>query len=128
MQSKSKPLLLYVEDEIFTQHAVEELLLEAGYDVRTASDGREAMDMIALAGADLDALVTDVDLGHCPDGWAISREARRASPGLPVVYMSGASAHVWDAMGVPGSAIVNKPCWPEQVVTALDSLLATAGK
>jgi len=124
MADTERPLLLYVEDEIFTQHLVESSLREAGYDVWTASDGCDAMIKLASAGSLLRGLVTDVDLGDCPNGWDVAREARLALPELPVVYVSGASAHEWGAMSVPNSLIVAKPFSPDQIVVAMASLFA----
>lgn len=126
MPNPAKPLILYVEDEIFTQHLVETTLSEAGYDVWTASDGNEALAKLASAGSALRGLVTDVDLGKCPNGWEVANEARVAIPELPVVYVSGASAHEWSAKSVAGSRIIAKPFSPDQIVAALAHLLCKA--
>lgn len=126
MPDVEKPLILYVEDEIFTQHLVETALSDAGYDVWTASDGNEALEKLASAGSALRGLVTDVDLGACPNGWEVANEARAAMPGVPVVYVSGASAHEWSAKSVPGSQIVPKPFAPDQIVAVIALLLGKA--
>jgi CheY-like chemotaxis protein len=128
MSDAERPLLLYVEDEIFTQHLVETSLKEAGYDVWTASNGHEALEKLASVGPALCGLVTDVDLGNCPNGWQVAREAREFLPELPVVYVSGASAHEWGAMGVPESLIVAKPFSPHQIVAAMAFLFAKAAQ
>ena len=124
MPDPDRPLLLYVEDEIFTQQFVESSLLGAGYDVCIASDGTEALEKLASVGPALCGLVTDVDLGDCPTGWQVAREARKMLPGLPVVYVSGASAHEWGAMSVPDSLIVAKPFSPAQIVAGIAQLCA----
>lgn len=126
MSDAENPLLLYVEDEIFTQHLVASSLRAAGYDVRIASDGTEALEKLASVGPALRGLVTDVDLGECPNGWQVAREARVLWPSLPVVYVSGASAHEWGAMSVPDSLIVAKPFSPDQIVAAMAFLFAKA--
>ncbi|CAN5258528.1 response regulator [soil metagenome] len=128
MSDSKRPLLLYVEDEIFTQHLVESTLQDAGYEVWTASDGTEALERLASAGPTFRGLVTDVDLGDCPNGWQVAREARTFLPELPVVYVSGASAHDWSAMGVPDSLIVPKPFSPGQIVAAMAFLFAKAAR
>lgn len=119
MPTAEKPLLLYVEDEILTQHVVEFTLLDAGYDVSIASDGTEALAKLASIGPALYGLVTDVDLGDCPNGWQVAVQARLFFPALPIVYVSGASAHEWGALGVPGSLIVAKPFSADQIVAAV---------
>ncbi len=47
-------------------------------------------------------------------------------PGLPVVYMSGDSAHEWTVKGVPNSVMVSKPFVIAQIITAISSLLNEA--
>jgi hypothetical protein len=47
--------------------------------------------------------------------------------GLPVVYMSGDSAHEWSANGVPESVILQKPFVLVQLITAITTLLNQAG-
>lgn len=128
MPDVGRPLLLYVEDDIFTQHLVETSLCEAGYDVWTASDGDEALEKLASIASTLRGLVTDVDLGDCPNGWQVAREARVLVPELPVVYVSGASAHEWSAMSVPDSLIVAKPFSPDQIVATMALLFAKAAQ
>lgn len=128
MSDAERPLLLYVEDEIFTQHLVESSLKDAGYDVWTASNGHEALEKLASVGPVLRGLVTDVDLGNCPNGWQVAREAREFLPDLPVVYVSGASVHEWGEMSVPKSLIVAKPFSPDQIVAAMALLFAKAAQ
>ena len=118
------PILLYVEDEALTRELVEEALREAGFDVRVASDGDDALAQLGAKCGLLRGLVTDINLGDCPDGWEVARQAREAVSGLPVVYVSGASGHQWTAMGVPDSLMVAKPFTPAQVVAAISSLLS----
>jgi DNA-binding response OmpR family regulator len=117
------PVLLYVEDEIITQDVVEVALREAGFDVLIASDGAEAMGVLAKPDSGLRGLITDIDLGDGPDGWAIARKARELISALPVVYVSGASNADWASRGVPNSVMIAKPFAPAQVVVAISSLL-----
>jgi DNA-binding response OmpR family regulator len=71
-------------------------------------------------------LITDIQLGTGPNGWEVGRRAREVVPGLPVVYMSGDSAHDWTAQGVPESVMLQKPFVIAQLVTAITTLLNQA--
>lgn len=124
MVGEFKPLILYVEDEIFTQYLVETALSEAGYEVWTASNGADAVKKLAAAGSSLSGLVTDIDLGVGPNGWQVAREARAAMRQIPVLYVSGASTQEWSTQSVAGSQIISKPFAPEQIVTAMAHLIA----
>ena len=119
------PMLLYVEDEIITQEMVEASLREAGYEVLLASDGAEALEVLATSNGALRGLITDINLGDGPDGWAVACRARELTSGLPVVYVSGASEGEWTSRGVPNSVIIAKPFAPAQIVVAISSLLVS---
>ncbi len=117
------PILLYVEDDALTQGLVETALQEAGFEVLTASDGHEALVHLGANSEALRGLITDINLGECPDGWEVARNAREAISGLPVLYVSGACEHEWTVKGVPNSLMIAKPFAPSQIVVAISSLL-----
>jgi len=119
-------LLLYVEDDSLIQLTVVESLEEAGFKLLVADSGDQAVQLLVAHAADLRGLITDVNLGDGPDGWAIAREARQLVAGLPVVYVSGASDHEWTSRGVPGSTIIAKPFTNTQLVVAISALLVVS--
>ena len=119
-------LLLYVEDDSLIQLTVVESLEEAGFKLLVADSGEQAVQLLVAHAADLRGLITDVNLGDGPDGWAIAREARQLVAGLPVVYVSGASDHEWTSRGVPGSTIIAKPFTNTQLVVAISALLVVS--
>lgn len=55
-----KPLLLIVEDDVNQRALYEEEMLDEGYDVVTASDGRQALQVAAEAHPDL--VIIDVNM------------------------------------------------------------------
>ncbi|MDP8919398.1 MAG: response regulator, partial [Pseudomonadota bacterium] len=68
-------------------------------------------------------VVTDIRLGAGPTGWDVARRARELAPGIPVIYVSGDSAHEWDSRGLPNSVMITKPFVTAQVLTAISTLL-----
>lgn len=126
MSDPAPPVLLYVEDEFLIQEAVVASLEDAGFELRVADSGKQALRMLDENTGELRGLVTDVNLGDGPDGWVVAREARRRIAGLPVVYVSGASEHEWTSEGVPGSTIVAKPFACTQLVIAISALLVVS--
>lgn len=120
------PLLLYVEDEVLMQDMVETALRDAGFEVLIASDGAEAISLLGKPNSPLRGLITDINLGHGPDGWDVACEARGLIGGLPVVYVSGACAEEWTSRGVPNSVMIAKPFAPVQIVVAMSSLLVSS--
>jgi DNA-binding response OmpR family regulator len=116
-------LLLLVEDEELILHLLEEALIEAGYEVVLAGDGRKALKELEADAERFRGIITDVRLGKGPSGWDIGHRARELSPHIQVIYLSGDSAHEWPSKGVPNSLMVSKPFAVAQVVTAISGLL-----
>jgi CheY-like chemotaxis protein len=117
-------LLLLVDDEALVRMTIEAALEDAGFDVRPAASGREALSLLDAEAETFSAIVTDVNLGDV-SGWEVARHARELRPSMPVVYVTGDSAAQWAAQGVPKSVLVEKPFAPAQIVTAVASLLNT---
>jgi CheY-like chemotaxis protein len=123
------PLVVFVvEDEVLIQDLLVDPLQEAGYRVLVASSGGEAMKLLEGQEArSVRALVTDIKLGPSSrSGWEIARHAREVHPDIPVVYVTGDSAHEWPSHGVPNSVLITKPFAPAQIVTAVSQLINQA--
>ncbi len=80
--------VLIVDDEPFILETARDLLEEAGYDVLTASNGREALDFFTSGAPPVDVLLTDLMMPEM-DGIALIRHLRERYPHLPVVAASG---------------------------------------
>jgi CheY-like chemotaxis protein len=124
---RSDQVVLAVDDELLVLEIIESTLTDGGYVVRTAVSGVEAMAAVEGDRArDLLALVTDVNLGRPPNGWAVARRARELNPGLFVLYVSGDSAHEMTLHGVPGGVMLDKPFIPDQLLRAMASFAPKA--
>jgi two-component system OmpR family response regulator len=115
--------VLLVDDEPLLADIIEANLTEAGFDVVTVLESQAALDFLESHLDTVSALVTDIDLGAGASGWVIARRARELSQTLPVVYVSGGSAHQWSSEGVPNSIMIAKPFVGAQIVVAVSSLL-----
>jgi len=121
--AQSVPILV-VEDEALVLLDVEACLEDGGYTVLTASNGREAIQLIERRLADIRALISDIDIGSGDiSGWDIARMAREGKADLPVVYMTGASTAQWTSQGVPNSILLPKPFAMAQLIAAVSNLL-----
>lgn len=79
--------VLLVEDEAMVRTVAERALSRQGYTVLTASNGEEALEIVAR-GDEIDLLITDVVM-PIMDGPTMVREARLTRPDLPILFMSG---------------------------------------
>ena len=120
-------LVLLVEDEALIRMMLEDELADAGFGLVVASDGGRAIEEIEDDPGRFGVIVTDIRLGRGKSGWDVARRARELIPEMPVVYVSGDSAHEWAARGVPKSVMVQKPFAPEEVLTAISTLLGQTG-
>jgi DNA-binding response OmpR family regulator len=122
----TSPILLLVEDDGGIQPILEDALGESGFEVVTADNGTDAIAELNADGAPFKAVITDIRLGKGPSGWDVGHRAREIVSGIPVIYISGDSAHEWSANGVPESIMLQKPFVIAQLITAVTTLLNNA--
>ena len=114
-----------VDDEALILLTIEHALEDGGFDHKSVMSAEEAVTLFREHGQNCRALITDVNLGGELTGWDVARNAREKFPTLPVVYVTGDSAHEWAARGVPNSILVSKPFVSAQIINAVATLLNT---
>ena len=119
-------MLLLVEDDALVVMVAEDALKLGGYAVMVATNGTEAFRALDGPLAKFAGLITDVRLGHGPDGWEVARHAREQQAEMPIVYMTAESAGEWSTQGVPNSLLVQKPYAPAQLLAAISTLITAA--
>ncbi|WP_411277644.1 EAL domain-containing protein [Gaiella sp.] len=98
--------ILVVEDDATARTLTRQLLIDKGYDVVAAANGEEALAIYRDHPVDL--VLTDIVMPKL-NGRNLAAELRRASPDLPVVFMSGYPNETdRDAMA-NGNAFIQKP-------------------
>jgi CheY-like chemotaxis protein len=80
---------LIVEDDPFQREVLADLLKSEGLEVVECANGEVAELVLATTGAELRALVTDLELGGKTSGVELAQYAKRQFPGLNVVMVSG---------------------------------------
>jgi CheY-like chemotaxis protein len=127
MSETHRQAVLVVDDEQLVCDLVQTALEDAGFEVLAAGSFKAALaELERDAGNNLLGLVTDVNLGGARTGWDLAHRARELRAGIPVVYVTGDSAHEWTAKGVPQSVVITKPFALAQVVVALAGLVNQA--
>jgi len=125
--SDDRPVL-YVEDEPLLREFAAVILEDAGFEVVTVENGAAAFLALDEKREPFCAMVTDVNLGDGPDGWAVAKHGRVLNRDLPVVYVTGAGGQQWQDEGVPNSLLVTKPFTPAQILQAIRSVLGDTAK
>ncbi len=97
--------VLVVEDEDFTRTMVGEMLSASGLDVRTAASVSEAIR--SMAEFDPHVVLTDLDLGHGPDGADLLTKVAQERPWTGMVVMTAHASPelaIKDASRIPEQA------------------------
>lgn len=100
-------------------------LTDAGFEVIEAQDGETALKLLDN-GAELDLLVTDIQMPGGADGNAVGSYAKARHPGLPVIYASGRQDTLNNALSQE-DIFVSKPFGTQQIVVLVVRLLGQAG-
>lgn len=115
--------VLFVEDDDLVRDAIADPLRSAGFEIIEAQSGAQALAIIQTRG-DIDALLTDINLGSGPDGWEVALAFREANADKPVIYASGYAPG--EHRRVTHSLFFPKPFKVAKVEAALWALLKGA--
>ena len=115
--------LLLIEDDRLVRLAVREYLQGAGYVVREASNGEQALEVARHE--TFAAVVSDIFLEGGLDGPHTVSALRSAAPGLRVLYLSAHSAEelVEDGKLAPDDVVLRKPVAEEELLVAVRKML-----
>jgi len=116
--------VLLVDDEAPIRRALASVLRGHGHEVRTASNGIEAIS--SLQDAPADVVVADVNMPDM-DGIELLIALQEAAPEVPVVVMSGGGlfdkALLLDSAAALGAVrTLEKPFEPEELLEAIDGV------
>jgi two-component system response regulator AtoC len=115
--------VLVVDDEDSVRTYIAEFLGSAGYQVRTASCGTEALEM--LAGGSFDAVLLDVVMPRM-SGLEVLRRYRASNASAPVIVLSALSGanDAVRAMKLGATDYLSKPFSPQELEQALGRALS----
>lgn len=119
--------ILVVDDDIQVLGLIKLVLSSSGYEVASASDGREVLRLVAESPPDL--VITDL---HMPetDGFVILREMRRLEPRIPLIAISGGGRYsdllapcLRMAKGLGAVSLLTKPFGATELLEAVHRAL-----
>lgn len=116
--------VLLVEDNNQVRRMAEAILKRKGYRVLSAENGKEALSILKKEGRSVELLLTDVIMPGM-NGRDLYKLARKQSPGLKVLFMSGYADGAISESGVltPGANFIEKPFGAKPLTTKVRGIL-----
>jgi PAS domain S-box-containing protein len=116
--------VLVVEDEPAVRELARRLLVEAGYDVLVASNGRDALEAFDARGGNVDLVLTDLIMPGM-SGRELAHRLRARRPNVNVLYMSGYTAGLLGEQAFldEGEDLVEKPFTRALLLRKVDAVL-----
>ena len=101
--------VLLVEDEVEVRQFAVRALKRQGYQVLEATDGVEALEIMAKNEGEIDIVVSDVVMPEM-DGPSLFKELRKRNPSIKVIFVSGYPNEAFrESMGSDDFAFLPKP-------------------
>jgi two-component system cell cycle response regulator DivK len=121
---RERPLILLAEDFEDARELYRDYLEFSGFTVRTANNGREAVDQALALHPDI--ILMDASMPVL-DGWQATRELK-ANPATKHIPILALTAHAFDdarreAREVGCDGFVTKPCLPDDLVVKIRATL-----
>lgn len=114
--------ILVVDDEVTSLALLKEMLRSADYEVVTATNGKEALDVLDNV-RDIRAVVTDLKMPHI-NGLRFIRDRREAGDMIPIIAISGVAAdQLILAEDYGANATLFKPVDRDKLLAALERAL-----
>ncbi len=118
--------ILLVDDEEFILETASETLEEAGYNVLTAENGKEALLIYEGRTDEINVVVTDLMM-PVGDGFELIQSLRARGEDVPVIAISGmATDRSQEALDSGASLFISKPFTAERLLLAIQEVLPAA--
>lgn len=117
--------ILVVDDDASIRASLGRVLEQCGYDVRTASDGEQALSLARSERIDL--VILDIMMPRM-NGYMVCMGLRKIRPSIPVIYLSAKGDIVDKTMGFQTGAddYVTKPFEVEELLLRIEAVLRRA--
>jgi len=125
-ESGTGETILVVEDEPAMREVTRRILARSGYQVITAANGREAIQVATNHDGGIDVLVTDIVMPQML-GQEAAERIRALQPGVKVLFMSGYTRGLLDSKGIVAGDVnlIEKPFMEESLLTRLRQVMAS---
>lgn len=124
--TRAEATVMVVEDEAGVRELACSFLQSAGYQVLTAEDGAEALEIAYRLGNSIDAVLTDIVMPKIR-GTDLAKRLRTFLPGVKIIYMSGYLDVKDTEIGLlVNTHVLQKPFTRESVVQKVSEAISAA--
>jgi CheY-like chemotaxis protein len=127
LPGRGQPTILVIENEVSNRILIERVLSTRGYYCLSASNGREALEILDRERVDL--ILTDLSMPVL-DGYRTTQliRARPALASVPIVAVTAYALHDENeaALQIGCNEYLTKPFKPRQLLEVVDRLLSPA--
>ncbi len=116
----AKEKILLVDDEPAIRHVLTRLLSGEGYDVLSATNGVEALEIAAQT--DFDLVLLDLNMPGM-DGWDAFEKLTSRHPTLPVIIITARPNQHFTALAAGTGALMEKPLDMQKMFFTIRGLL-----
>jgi two-component system cell cycle sensor histidine kinase/response regulator CckA len=121
---RSRGTILVVEDEMSLRRLIRLSLERCGYNVLTAKDGTEAIEICQRNPSQIHLVLSDIMMPHV-NGWQLRERAATLCPEAKFLFMSGYSEEntLPGNLSAHGCAFLEKPFRPDELTRKVHDLL-----
>jgi CheY-like chemotaxis protein/anti-sigma regulatory factor (Ser/Thr protein kinase) len=121
--------VLVVDDEQAVREVLREYLMQEGYDVETAKNGADALDIIESGGQNFDCVIADVRMPHM-DGLTLLRGLKAINPSTPVIMLTAYASidSAVEALRIGAFNFIQKPVVLDHLSKVLRDAVAAQGR
>lgn len=123
MAEPRSPVILFVDDERALRDFVAHVLTTSGFRVLTASDGAEALSIIAAQPVDM--LFTDIVMPS-RNGVELAEQAKRLRPQIRVLFVTGYAQRATEQAALRLGRTLFKPVRMPEILREVKALFAAA--
>ena len=119
--------ILVVEDDFMIRMILVEELVDAGYHVKEAASGDQAIDLLESIDPPLRVLITDIHMPGSRSGIEVAAHVRDRLPHVPIIFTTGRPDALRDAHNLQsGQYLIRKPYIPAEIIAQVEQLLKVA--
>lgn len=116
-----KSRILIIEDDESIRQVLKEYLEQLDYQVITAADGLEGLDLIKQENYDL--IVSDIRLPYV-SGIGLIKVAREINPKIPIISVTAFGKHPEETAKEEETVVLSKPFQLEELSQKVNELLS----